>query len=131
MKSQHNIKLMRTTITIPDLFYKQIKSSLEKKGFNTINEYLLSLIRADQHQNDAKKWANIGKGMLATNMLNGNPGEFFQTLTPQSLLEEDSKWPSHYLGKPLSGKKASCPICYESVPTEFAQQHYAKSHGDI
>lgn len=45
--------------------------------------------------------------------------------------EPDDDYPKYYLGKPLSGKKATCPICYEVAPVEFAQQHYIKKHGDI
>lgn len=45
--------------------------------------------------------------------------------------EEPNDYPKYFMGKPLSGKKQSCPICYEIVPVEFAQQHYLKKHGDI
>lgn len=34
-------------------------------------------------------------------------------------------------GKPLSGQKRECPICYKSVPIEWAGKHYADRHGDV
>lgn len=45
--------------------------------------------------------------------------------------EPNNDYPTSYLGKPLSGRKASCPVCYEEAPVEFANAHYAKKHGDI
>lgn len=38
---------MRTTITVPDVLYEKVKQKVEKDGYVTINEYLLSLIRPD------------------------------------------------------------------------------------
>lgn len=45
--------------------------------------------------------------------------------------EEKSDYPKFYLGKPLSGKKAKCPICNEIAPVEFANKHYQDKHLDI
>ncbi len=45
--------------------------------------------------------------------------------------EENSKWPTTKLGKPLSGRQERCPVCYQLAPIEFAQEHYQKEHGDI
>lgn len=42
-----------------------------------------------------------------------------------------SEWPEHFLGKPLSGKKQKCPICYDSVPVEFANAHRIKKHENM
>jgi hypothetical protein len=39
------IKSMRTTLYIPDEFYQRIKESYKAKGYNTINDLLLALIR--------------------------------------------------------------------------------------
>ena len=54
------IKLMRTTITIPDQYYLKIKKLYQAEGYNTINELILSLVRhhfdagnKEQHQIDA------------------------------------------------------------------------------
>lgn len=105
---------MRTTISIPDEFAKKIKSSLGKKGFNTLNEYILNLIRVDYEQNIPVKQRRT---------------------TEEVKIQEESntaeEWPSHKFGKPLSGKKASCPLCYETCPVEFSTEHYQKKHGDI
>ena len=43
---------MRTTISIPDEYYKKIKPRLDTLGYSTVNEFLLDLIR---HQFDAAK----------------------------------------------------------------------------
>lgn len=41
---------MRTTITIPDEFYSQIKENLAPRGFSSVNDYILSLIRNDSNK---------------------------------------------------------------------------------
>lgn len=43
---------MRTTISIPDEFYKRIKEEMGKRGFVTINDFVLDLIR---HQIDIEQ----------------------------------------------------------------------------
>ena len=134
---------MRTTISIPNEFADKIKSSLGVKGFNTLNEYVLNLIRVDQQQNDVPD--NTIAGQVARLQVNSpkhanllaeiekatedNAKAFGQAAYGNN--EEKSEWPPSYLGKPLSGRKAQCPICYESVPIEFSTAHYSKKHGDI
>jgi hypothetical protein len=48
---------MRTTISIPDPYYLKIKKMLPEEGYNTVNDFLLALIRhhfdAGKHQIDA------------------------------------------------------------------------------
>lgn len=51
--------------------------------------------------------------------------------TAQPKTEEQGDYPTSYLGKPLTGRKATCPVCHEVTPVEFAQQHYVKKHADI
>jgi len=46
-------------------------------------------------------------------------------------VKPQSQWPDQKYGKPLSGRKATCPICYIVCPVEFAQEHYKNEHGDI
>ena len=47
---------MRTTLSIPDEFYKHIKQEMGKRGFTTINDYLLDLIRHQINEDmDIKK----------------------------------------------------------------------------
>lgn len=116
---------MRTTLSIPDEFAKQIKASLATKGYNTLNEYILALIRLDQQQIDAPK---VYKGISLTGKVDEVSTKFINNKLDEP---EQTEWPPTYLGKPLSGRKAECPICYKSVPTEFAQSHYTKSHEDI
>ncbi len=36
---------MRTTISIPNEFYKRIKEEIKIKGFTTVNDFLLDLLR--------------------------------------------------------------------------------------
>jgi len=43
---------MRTTLTIPNEFYERIKLMLISKGFTSVNDYLLDLLR---HQIDVKE----------------------------------------------------------------------------
>lgn len=41
---------MRRTITIPDSFLDTVQASLDKRGYTSLNDYLLDLIRQDMHQ---------------------------------------------------------------------------------
>lgn len=107
---------MRITLTIPNEYHKQVKDSLDKKGFQTINDYFLSLIRTDQHHIDAPEIKMIKQ----SHHIDAESHEIPSTPTT-----------NHKVDKSLSGRSATCPICYEITPVEHAQQHYQKSHGDI
>lgn len=50
-----------------------------------------------------------------------------EVLTPVSISldEVEERFPSTYMGKPLSGTKQPCTSCHKYVPVEFASQHYA------
>ncbi len=41
---------MRTTVTVPDEFYKDVKASLLPNGYATFNELILDLLRHHQGQ---------------------------------------------------------------------------------
>lgn len=126
---------MRTTISIPDEFANKIKASLEKKGFNTLNEYVLNLIRVDQQQNGVSIRTEGQIAPFKHTPLHRRLINLTSVPTPEPgvlpIEEPNNDYPTSYLGKPLSGRKATCPVCYEEAPVEFANAHYAKKHGDI
>ncbi len=53
------------------------------------------------------------------------------TIPAQNTAETKSNWPMSYLGKPLSGKKAKCPVCYEEAPVEFCTRHFIDKHSEL
>lgn len=67
--------------------------------------------------------------------------EFEEQMEVRRVAEEESKhegwtpkaptasWPALKFGKPLSRKTQDCPLCYEVVPVEFANDHYTQKHG--
>ena len=57
--------MVRLTISIPEEFHQRVKRLLPEKGFTTINDYLLDLLRhqigASNHQNDAPQMKVVQK----------------------------------------------------------------------
>jgi hypothetical protein len=54
-----------------------------------------------------------------------------ESFLPTKPVEENSNYPNNLHGKPLSGRKKECHVCYEETPIEFVNQHYMDKHGDI
>lgn len=112
---------MRTTITIPDEYYKTVKKRLGKRGFNTLNEYLLDLIRKDDHQFDAA--LNTGLQELLP-----NPHQFGAS-TPVSQHQIDAPIQNEQPRTPPKFHK-ECPHCGDFVHFAQVNEHFMTKHGD-
>jgi DNA-directed RNA polymerase subunit M/transcription elongation factor TFIIS len=85
------------------------------------NTFCTDKCRKEYHRKDASV-KNEAKKSVATE-LQKKVTEITQTVI--------NREPNLYQGKTLSGRKATCPVCYEETPIEYAQEHYSKNHGDI